>query len=281
MITVETLAKKYERIFQHRDRRLFTDFLVKGYQQTTLSTVAPHLMDDVVYAKVCLGMLITLYDDLADNPAFYNPGLLKHLYRLNIGEKLPIPLSLSQRQLSIYFLAYDLFQELEQAISTFPNSKSITDLLIFDIKQFFLANQYSEVITAHPYMRNLTESKVNGPYNMGMVAAGMIDLMASPDFDLHEMGKVREFLIKGQRLGRIGNIIHTFKREIDEKDVTNEILLHPQGAESYQAILKEELRSGLEELSNMASHTKTLFLNAYVHGLRNLYQLHATMEGII
>lgn len=281
MKSVELLAQKYEQVFQHRDRRLFTEFLVKGYQQTTLNTVPSELMDDVVYAKVCLGMLITLYDDLADNPLFYNPDLLKHLYRLNIGEKPNMPADLCLRELQIYQLALDLFFELEQAIRSFPNFRSVSDIFVFDLKQFFLANQYSELMTAHPHMRNLTEIKNHGPYNMGMVAAGMIDLMASPDFDMQEMGEVREFLIKGQRMGRIGNIIHTFKRELAENDVTNEILLHPGGAERYQEMLEEELYTGLRDLSVRAIRFKSLLLKTYVEGLRNLYQLHTSMEGII
>ena len=142
MKSVEALALKYERIFQHRDRRLFTEFLVTGYRQTTLSSVTSDLLDNVVYAKVCLGMIITLYDDLADNPRFYNPHLLKQLYRLNIGEKPPIPNILTQNELKIYFLATDLFQELEHSLALLPNSTVIVDMLIFDIRQFFLANQY-------------------------------------------------------------------------------------------------------------------------------------------
>jgi hypothetical protein len=79
MKKVELLAFKYEKIFSHRDRRLFTDFLVNGYRHTTLNTVSTELFEEVVYAKVCLGMIITLYDDLADHPKYYNPKLLKPL----------------------------------------------------------------------------------------------------------------------------------------------------------------------------------------------------------
>lgn len=255
MKSVELLANKYERVLQNRDRRLFTEFLVRGYRQTTLESVPQELREQVVYAKVCLGMLITLYDDLADNPLYYNPKLLHHLYRLNLGELMLAPLGLSAQEQKIFQLARDLFTELELSLRCFVNYVSLKEILVFDIKQIFLANQYAELTTAHPTIRNLTESKAQGPYNMGMVAAGMIDLMASNNFKSEELGAMREMFIKGQRLGRIGNLLFTFEREKKEGDVTNEILLHGDGGKS----LRQE----------------------FANGIRELYQLHACMEGVI
>jgi hypothetical protein len=255
MKSVEILALRYERVLQNRDRRLFTEFLVHGHQQTTLSSVPQSLREEVVFAKVCLGMLITLYDDLADNPVFYNPGLLKLIYRLNLGEVPLPPADLSLHEKRIYQLARELFLQLETSLRCFIHYVPLKDILVFDIKQIFLANQYAELTTAHPFMRNLTESKAQGPYNMGMVAAGMIDLMASPGFEMENLGATREMLVQGQRLGRIGNLLFTFEREKKEGDVTNEILLHGDGGKS----LRRE----------------------YALGIQNLYQLHEAMEGVI
>jgi hypothetical protein len=119
------------------------------------------------------------------------------------------------------------------------------------------------------------------PYNMGMVAAGMIDLMASPIFNKNELGVFREFLIKGQRMGRIGNLISTYERELNEKDVTNEIMLDPAAAGVYQGILNDELNEGLKDLAKRASRFKHTFMKTYVEGLRSLHQLHLNMEGIL
>ena len=81
----------------------------------------------------------------------------------------------------------------------------------------------------YPFIRNLSESRSLGPYNMGMVAAGMIDVIGSHKFPLCELGSLREGLVMGQRLGRIANLLSTFHREISEDDKTNEILLSPYG----------------------------------------------------
>lgn len=278
---IENLVLKYETVSKIRDRRLFTEFLANGYRMTTLSTVSSKDLDDVIFAKICLGMIITLYDDLADNPQYYNPKLLKYLYQLNVGENYAHYPVLVPDDLAIYDLAYHLFANLEGTISNFSNYSSMVEILAFDIQQVFLANQYSELITANPTMRNMTESKQLGPYNMGMVAAGVIDLMASPFFDKEEMGQIREFLIKGQRLGRIGNLVSTFTREVNEGDVTNEMLLDPAGPANYKNVLMKEFYAGLLDIKKLENEVKSIDLNSYVEGLLKLYHLHIDLEGVI
>ena len=280
MITVENLATQYESLIPHRDRRLFTVFLLKGYRQTTLSSVRPSLLGDVVYAKVCLGMLITLFDDLADNPALANPDLLKHLYQLNIDKNVEAPL-LNKHDTAIYDLAVHLLNELNESIKSFPHYQKLKNILAFDLQQFYLANQYAEIVTQNSQVRNLLETKVHGAYNMGIVAAGTIDLMASDDFDFNDLGHARESFIIGQRVGRIGNIIHTFTREQNENDITNEMLLDPKGVENYRAQLLQELENGFLHLSEKSKQLQSLQLDSYTQGLRQLYQLHMSMEGII
>lgn len=277
---IEELVIRYETVSQVRDRRLFTDFLVNGYRMTTLNSVSSKDLDKVIFAKVCLGMIITLYDDLADNPQYYNPKLLKFLYLLNIGEVQEAP-AMNSSDLAIYELAQYLFLNLEASIKKFSNYTSYADILNFDIQHVFLANRYSELITGNPTLRNMTESKILGPYNMGMVAAGMIDLMASPTFDELELGDIREALIRGQRLGRIGNLVSTYQREISEGDITNEILIDPTGPDSYKTALLKEFHEGLLEIKGLQKKVTSIDLNSYIDGLQALYHLHINLVGII
>lgn len=278
---IENLVLRYETVSKIRDRRLFTNFLVNGYKMTTLSSVPSKNSEDVVFAKVCLGMIITLYDDLADNPQYYNPKLLRSLYLLNVGDMTSQRPILTEGDLATYNLARYLFLNLETSIRSFANYSSLVEILAFDIQHVFLANRYSELITANPSIRNMTESKILGPYNMGMVAAGMIDLMNSPFFDESEMGQIRECLIRGQRLGRIGNLVSTYRREIKEGDITNEILIDPNGADNYKNILMKEFYEGLLEIKSFEGDVLSIDLKAYIEGLSKLYHLHVELEGVI
>ena len=278
---IEDLTVRYESVLQHRDKRLFTEFLAKGYNITTLSIVSSKNKEEVIFAKVCLGMIITLYDDLADNPKYYNPKLLKHLYQLNVSDNYSQYPTLLAFDLKIYELACYLFSSLQDTIKKFSNYSSMVEILFFDIQQIFLANQYSELITANPLIRNMEESKYLGPYNMGMVAAGTIDIMSSTSFDKYEMGQIRECLIRGQRLGRIGNLVSTFEREENEGDVTNEILLSSSGPVKYKRALVKEFYAGLLEIKEYEKKIRSVDLNLYVEGLSKLYHLHMDFEGVI
>ncbi|HXH31260.1 MAG TPA: hypothetical protein VNJ01_10650 [Bacteriovoracaceae bacterium] len=277
---VKLLAEKYQSVCDHRDPRLFTEFLVLGYRQTTLSSVGAEFTELAVYAKVCLGMIITLYDDLADNPRLSRPQLLKELYRLNIGEH-PVLRETGPGDFPLIELAQHLFGELNRALSRLPRQEKFQNLLAFDIRHVYLANQYAELMTLQPAIRNLTESKLLGPYNMGMVAAGTIDLMASPCFDGSETGRLREALILGQRIGRIGNLISTFQRELDEGDLTSELMLHPSGVGEAKQQLLLELRARLSSLHSASAWARSVDLKSYADGLSGLFNLHQKMEGII
>lgn len=281
MNRTETLIKHYLSVSNIRHQKLFTEFLPKGYDYTTLNSVTSNHFDDAQFAKLCLAMIITLYDDLADNPTLYNPKLLKELYKLNLNEIPDIPKLYSESDVDHYDLARELFYQLENTIKTFPNHGHLLALLIFDIKHIFFANQYSEAMTRFPQARNLTESKMLGPYNMGMVASGIIDLMASPDFHLSDTGAIREAFIIGQRLGRISNVLTTFEREVQENDVTNELMIGQHSLDSKKEALLKEFNTGLADIIKLQDQIPSVDLSAYSNGLSKFYELHLNMKGII
>jgi hypothetical protein len=272
----DKLIDQYCAVSNIRDRRLFSDFLVQGHQLTTLSGVTPVQREQVIHAKVCLGMLITLYDDLADNPKFFNPKLLQHLYQLNINQLSHSPVLLGE-DLKVFQLAKMLFSELDLTLNKFEYYRELLPVLQFDIRHIFFANQYSELISAHPFAKSVEECRLMGPYNMGMVATGVIDLMASHSLVFSEFGVAREILIRGQRLGRIGNMLATFERESLEGDHTNE--LTDLKAQRSSTLL--EFSKGLLELRHKGVGLVSFKIDSYAEGLKSLLQLHFQMEGII
>lgn len=279
----EVLIATYLKASSLRSEVLFRHFLPTGYKQTTLNSVAKDLFSDVIHAKIHLGMIITLFDDFADHPKYRNSKLLSYLYQLNIGSDRPAPSALKDDELKSYELARFLFLSLTEVLKTFPHYNTLLPALRFDIEQFYSCNRHSELMGLIPSIRNLTESRVLGPHNMGIVAAGTIDLMASPDMDLTELGSLREIFHLGQRLGRTSNLIFTLQRELREGDSTNEILISMQTRKSdqtkYQSQLLNEFTLHLQEIRSL--QTVSLNSDHYAEGFVKLHELHAKLVGKI
>lgn len=280
---VDSLIATYLGSNTLRPEILFRHFLPTGYQQTTLDSVPPGLFHAVIYAKLHLGMIITLYDDFADHPKYRNPVLLQYMYQLNVGVDRPAPGSLSEFDLKNYELARFLFLSLTQVLKTFPHAEILMPVLRFDIEQFYSSNRHSELMTSLPSIRNLTESLIMGPHNMGIMAAGTIDLMASPEMDLMELGACREIFHLGQRMGRTSNIIFTLLRETAEGDGTNEILISAQTKNTDEATYKlqllREFSSHVEEISSR--YVQSFNSVRYAQGFENLHRLQGSLVGQI
>ncbi len=286
ILSIEAVIDYYREILPLRPRALFSKFLAEGYRDTSLSNIATEHYSHTFRAKMLLGMLITLLDDLADNPHYFNPKLLRILY--NVGSKIR-DLStdtLSEHESEIVALTDFLIADIKTSLANLPNWNILQNIFLFDIWQIYLSNRFSELMTASPWVRNITEAKFYGPYNMGMVAAGMIDLMATPSLVLSELGKCREIFLLGQRLGRIGNLIATFARENDENDHTNEIAIYLEGASQqsfvhYRDTLKKEHDLGIKKIARQRKFITNFDTKIYSQGLIKLFELHRSMMGVI
>ncbi|MES2802654.1 MAG: hypothetical protein V4654_09205 [Bdellovibrionota bacterium] len=276
---MDSLIADFREIFPHRSSALFREFLPVGYRLTTLSSVPQEYREIVIQAKIRLGMLITLYDDLADHPDYFNPTLLKKLYRLNVDSDFVQTISVNKEN-KIYQLARRLFSELRDLLSGLPNYEKLKAILEFDIEQFYCCNRLSSLATETPEILNLVESQVLGPHNMGIIAAGTIDLMSVAHLNVREIAICREIFILGQRMGRISNVVYTFEREQLEGDQTNEIFVQQRLFGGTHQTIKNQL---LQELEECCSAIKKIYAQAfscaqYAQGFLDLHQLHARLE---
>lgn len=279
MLTVQDLDCLQE-LSPTRSRRLFDEFLPTGYGLTTLDTVRDR--DIVIDTKVILGSIITLYDDYADRPDRLNSRLLELLYRVPFQRVEVHDAFLNQEEKVALELATSLFEKLTSQMEELPNYEELIGLFNFDLKQFLLSNQYAEQLTKNPYLVNNLENRLYLHHNMGIVMAGMIDLMSLPSFEIDGLGMAREIFLLGQRVGRISNIVTTFEREQHEGDVTNEILSHGQQKDASQSLkeLENELYCICRSISTYHK-CKNFSAKAYANGMRKLHDLHLNLKGVI
>ncbi len=253
----------------------------------------PTLFDKVLLTKLHLGMLITLYDDFADNPNLQNPALLEELYKVPYSIDSIDTFHLTEREQDSVELASHLGSQIIELIQDFPQYEQLAKFFQFDLWQFYQCNRYSQLVTSVPSAANCLELATYGPHNMGMVAAGMIDLMATDVVPPSELGSMRTALLLGQRIGRISNMLTTYEREVAEGDVTNELqysgtlgiehldcLFQPTVQERQHELCQERERlfGKMEKFSDLIT---TFSVPGYIEGLRALQHLHEKMTHTI
>lgn len=287
----------FEQIVSHRNPRLFTEFLPLGYDLMTLSSVDKPYRQALAAAKLHLGLLITLYDDLADCPRWANSKLLHELYKLPFHADSIRAFRLTTAERKVVELAKHLADETFPILSSLPNFEALGPILHFDLQQFYTANRYCELLTRLPALANTVEGSVYINHNMGMVIIGMMDLMGSSGLRFEELGEMRALFLKGQRIGRICNVLTTLGRELSEGDVTNELVLgalqsriitrdrlrelSPRKLARFRKNLEEERRLLFKDLATSRKKIRTFDVAQYESGLRGLQKLHEKMEGII
>jgi len=259
----------------HRSRRLFTEFLPHGYVATALSKPTGIDAPGVLRAKILLGSLITFQDDLADHPKYYDMLALDYLY----GQSPTLPLDPRSR-LNV-LTSEAITRELWSSMRGLRHFTFYEALMRFDLDQIAGANRFSGLQRQYSGLSNLTESKHFGPFNMGMVAAGTIDLMSLGPQQTPDFAMIREATYLGQRAGRISNVAETLQREASEGDLSNEALIatsrgHDQ--REYLAALAAERKKLIADIRRLGHEARAIDLDQYATGIETLHGLHLAYE---
>ncbi|WP_419419014.1 hypothetical protein ACNVED_10720 [Legionella sp. D16C41] len=190
---VESVINQYYSLGFKRNKVLFTEFLPKGYTKVTLDTVLPAYWQDLINIKILLGIFITLYDDFVDNPNYVNPKLINELVKLPLTSPTIDKSNLTEFELTVLAFAENIFTQIIAFLRSLPNFILLKPLFYFDVEQFFNGLKYAQLIRHVPLMANEVEYLCYLPHNMGIIIAGMMDLMAVAYLDMKELGLMREF----------------------------------------------------------------------------------------
>lgn len=278
---IDSAIEYYLSVMNFRSKELFSYFFVEGYKCTQISGVISDYKSDTFHAKMYLGMLITLIDDLADNPKCFNPNLLNLLYRNQAINQI----HLSTTEKNLIDLKNFLFNNMYDYLRKLPNHDELINIFNFDLEKIYLSNKFSELITSKIFICNNYEMKLYGSYTMGVLAAGMIDLMGVKKIKYTEIGRCREIFIIGQRLAKIANNIATFAREQREGDITNEIT-HALNSNKndfnfYKRKLEKEFFSGIKLINRSKNAITNFNVFDYSRGIERLFELNMSLIGKI
>jgi len=215
--SVETWFDIYSEV--GRRPRFLWQWCVHGAELTTIPAVLPVWRSHLCDTKVLSIMLCVLLDDVADEEG--NEPLLDILMQIIAGEPLPSMQGFSSRDRRCAEVTFELVQIYESRVSLYSLYEVYKRLLQFDLLQYFNTMRYSCLLNENLSLLNVTEHELYLPHAMHMMSFSTLDLMCTPDFQVHELGRFRELIWHTQCMGRVGNLLSTWRREIAQTDFTS------------------------------------------------------------
>ena len=191
----------------------------QAVEVSTLPCVASKYRARVNDVKTLGVMLDVMLDDLADRNG--RAELLDALLDLPLGRSATDLPPCTDAERSYAAFTCDLWREISNRCRAWPRYGEFARLLKFDYLQLSNVMRYSHLLNESPELLNLVEHDLYTPHNMHIMICATVDLMCSPTFDRAELGRLREVVSHAQWMGRIGNLVTTWQRELGEKDFTS------------------------------------------------------------
>lgn len=221
--TISPDVKEWSDLYSRVGRRasFLWKWATRGVELTTLPCVDPKWRSHVRDTKVLSIILCVLLDDIADVERKHS--FLETLLHIVQCQKMPDPHTVPESDREYAAVTLELTNRYEQRIRQYPAFAFYQDLLQYDLMQYINTMRYAALVNGRPYLINPAEHELYFPHNMHMMSFATLDLMCSPTFQVSELGRVREAVWHGQCMGRIGNLLATWRRELAQGDFTSDI----------------------------------------------------------
>jgi hypothetical protein len=164
-------------------------------------------------------VLCVLLDDVADQHG--NSYLLDALLEMTCWGTSRSVMGLDAVERRHAKITRALWAEYLKRIEAYPCYEKFEPVLRYDLLQFFNTMRYSHLVNGRPYLLNMVEHDLYTSHNMMMVSFATLDLMCGPQFPESEVGTLREAIWHAQCMGRIGNLLSTWRRELANRDFTS------------------------------------------------------------
>ncbi|WP_313691624.1 hypothetical protein [Halorarum halobium] len=215
--SVERLVGRYDRIIPERGRYVW-DWLADTLPTFRLGSVVPEHEARADEARLLVSVFVTTLNDLSDrredDDAFETAALIPQ------GE-----FDAATAADPAVELAADAWDALLDRLEGAPRFDTHLATLRRDLAWTVRAQRHAAWSARRPAETTYEECLQEQAPTMCMDALATVDLMCSPTFDPTEERAVREAVALVEPLGRIGNWLTTWERELEEGDLANGIVV--------------------------------------------------------
>lgn len=271
----------------------------------TLPCVDDEYRDDVPIDKTIIILFVTLLDDLLEKN--HDTATFNELAKLPSAETEPEPDADGVDAEYVRF-ATRVWETLVDRIERAPHFELYEELFRFDVKQATNSIEYSDLAIRRPDLSTMSDLERYESHNMVMFSYADVDLMHSPVAVRDDLPTLREAIWTAQLMGRIGNWVSTWEREIREGDfssgpvvyaLNNDIVSHTEleaareeGGERADRLVERIKAAGVEkhfltrwerhyhELCEYDRDLSTVDLGPFIDGTEEVLRYHLASTGL-
>lgn len=247
-------VREYEKAGGERDEFIWK-WIYKGDRIVTRSFNSSKKYHYSIIETVFLFHMFTnLVDDISEKKEFKN--LLYELLKIPFNQNFVRFDQLDAKKKRYTAFTIKVWHRIEKNFRECQYYRKMKYLLEYDVHQLLNTTKYSFLSYNNPYLINKTEYWMYLPQNMQLMIAFDLYLMCRR-FNFREIGKIRETILRSQRMLRIGNDIGTWEREIKNNDFASGICVYSLDSEIFSIddfkkirklkIIKKIKNSGIEQ----------------------------------
>lgn len=221
---------------------------------------------DILEVKFLFSMFTIIVDDIADEKGddVLLGRVVKFLFYDTSKEDIKKIDKLS-------FLAFSIVKQIYKKIEPFPFFNDFKDLLKFEIIQIVNSMKFSILANKNRFLISEIDFWNFFPCAMQIMLYAIFELMCvSKKVALVDLKKAREIILIAQKMGRVGNWISTWEREINEKDFTSMVFVYAL----KQGVIKiDDLeKKGVEKIIKKSDIEKNIFKewNSFYKNINNV-----------
>ena len=260
-----------------RDQNMYV-WLLRVIENLGLSTVNKHYFDSLAITKTRISMFVVLVDDPVDNVDKRNPALTEEMLKIPFGLEYINIWKLNTDERAYLEFAKSLWAKVMKEVKRYPRYRQYQSAFRFDVEQLLNSVRYSRFVNTSLHAANLTENKAYGHHSMIVLIQTDLDLMCSDGFDDNEFGNLREFLYVSQEMASLGNLLGTYTREIEERDMSSGVFLRLKDKETLEKDLKNEWRKKYKLAQKLAKNIKSIDGDMFmkqIEFVQEVYQMKA------
>lgn len=272
-------VQDYDRV-GHRNLYLWR-WCLHGIELTTFPGVPEEHLTHLHDTKLLSVILCVLFDDVADRNG--RTELLETLIQSAGSRQLDTGAILNVAEREYVDVTQRLWLEYESRVRQYPKYTVYERLWRFDLLQFLNTMRYAHLVNSQPGLMNLAEHDVYTPHNMLMVSFSTLDLMCVAHFHTAELGSLREVMWHAQSMGRIGNVLSTWRRELAEADQSSGMFGQDSSLSmsSKEQLLLEKWRWHRSRCHAAAQRVASIDLLPVLTGHDRFFDMHLASSGRI